>query len=223
MFIVSPANVLNPGALEARHLPRRFLARAMVWPGRGGGVALWARMVFEVEVLRYAASLLPFVVAALVWRDRALAIAQAPLLMFMAVYMVEMRVLRLPPARRAALIDQAGADRALDLFRSRAKAILTRIVAGRGLAVGALRLVVEQSEMARVAPLTFVSVQAEAGPEVLRLSAEEEHLIRETLFQPPLDERLLHRVNLMENEFLREERLEARAVSAHARLAALMG
>lgn len=222
MFIVTPDTVMNTAALETRQLPRRFIGRVTLWPRRGGTWGLVARTVFEVEVLRYTSSLLPFIAAALIWRDKALAIAQAPLLMFMLVYLVETRVLRPSTERRAALIGRDQADRALDLFRTRARAILTRLAAGRGMAEGTLWLVVEQSELARVAPLTYVSVQAEAGPQVLRLSPEEEKLIRDTLFAAPLDERLLQRVNLMENEFLREARLETRTVSAHARMEALL-
>lgn len=223
MLIVSPDTVLNPAVLEVRHLPRRFVGRVTPWPRRGGTWRLWARMLFEVEILRYTAALLPFIAALLVWQEHALAIAQAPLPMFMLVYLVETRLLRPSAARRAALIDRAGADRALDLLRARGRSILTRVAAGRGLAQGILWLVVEQSELDRVAPLTYVSVQFDAGPEVLRLTTGEERLIREALFAAPLDERLLQRVNLMENEFLREERLDVRTVSAHARMAALMG
>lgn len=222
MFIVTPDTVMNAAALETRQLPRRFIGRVTLWPRRGGTWGLVARTVFEVEVLRYTSSLLPFIAAALIWRDKALAIAQAPLLMFMLVYLVETRVLRPSTDRRAALIGRDQADRALDLFRTRARAILTRLAAGRGMAEGTLWLVVEQSELARVAPLTYVSVQAEAGPQVLRLSPEEEKLIRDILFEAPLDERLLQRVNLMENEFLREARIDTRTVSAHARMEALL-
>ncbi|HMO07558.1 MAG TPA: hypothetical protein PKD10_07895 [Paracoccaceae bacterium] len=222
MFVVAPTTVWNPGALEVRELPRRIGGRVTVWPV-GGGLRLWARVVFEVELLRYLAALLPFALGALVWQDQALAIAQAPLLMFLVVYAAETKLMRLSPEARKALIDEAGTDRALDLLRVRARAILTRIAAGRGLTGGALRLVVEQSELARVAPLTWVSVQSEEGPEVMRLTPEEVALVRDTLFAAPLDERTLQRVNQREGVFLREERLEAREVSAHARLAALMG
>ena len=221
MLIISPHTVLNPLRLQASSLPKRFLGRGMPWP-RQGGRALWARMIFEMELLRYTAALLPFVFAALIWQDKALAIAQAPLLTFMAVYAAEMKLLRIPVSARAGLISRVDAERGLDLFRTRARTILTRIAAGRGLQDGALRLVVEQSELARIAPLTFVSVQAEEKPALLPLTETEVALICDTLFQPPLDERALHRINLSEDTFLREERLEARAVSAHARLAAMM-
>lgn len=221
MFVVAPTTVWNPAALEVRELPRRIGGRVTLWPV-GGGLRLWARVVFEVELLRYLAALLPFAGGALIWQDQALAIAQAPLLMFLVVYAAETKLMRLSPAAREGLVDQAGADRALDLLRVRARAILTRIAAGRGLKAGGLRLVVEQSELARVPPLTWVSVQAEEGPEVLRLTAEEVALVRASLFEEPLTERTLQRVNQREGVFLREERLDAREVSAHARLAALM-
>jgi len=91
MFLVSPATVLNPAALETRHIPRRFLGRSLLFPRRGAGLRLILRLVVEVEMLRYPAALPPFALAALIWRDSALAIAQAPLLMFLVIYWVEMR------------------------------------------------------------------------------------------------------------------------------------
>jgi hypothetical protein len=56
----------------------------------------------------------------------------------------------------------------------RGAAVLSRIAAGRGMTQGELHLAVEQSELARVAPLTVVSVQL-AGPpaEVLDLTDAE--------------------------------------------------
>lgn len=222
MFIVTPDTVWNAAALETRQLPRRFFGRVTLWPRQGGSWGLFARTVFEIEVLRYTSSLLPFIAAALIWQDKALAIAQAPLLMFMLVYLVETRVLRPSAERRKGLAGRDEADRALDALRVRGRSILTRIAAKRNMVDGTLWLVVEQSELARVAPLTYVSVQSDVMPEVLRLTFDEARLIRETLFQPPLDERLLHRVNLMENEFLRDIRLETRTVSAHARMEALL-
>jgi hypothetical protein len=223
MFLVSPATVLNAAALETRHVPRRFLGRGTLIPIRGAGLRTTLRMIFEVELLRYLAALLPFGVAALIWRDSALAIAQAPLIMFLVVYGVEMRFLRIPPASRDSLLEPGEAERGLDLLRDRATRILTKIAAGRGLVSGRLHLVVEQSDLARISPLTLVSVQSEDGPEVLRLTHEEEALIRDTLFQPPLTERALHRITLAEDEQLRDVALDPRAISAHSRLAAMMG
>ena len=76
--------------------------------------------------------------------------------------------------------------------------------------------------MARIAPLTFVSVQSDQGPEVLSLTAAEAALIRATLFGDWLDERLLQKINLRASEPLRDEVLQVRAVSDHLRLAAMM-
>jgi hypothetical protein len=222
MFIVTPETVLNPAALETRHIPRRFLGRSLLIPRRGAGLRLILRMVVEVEMLRYLAALLPFVVAALIWRDSALAIAQAPLLMFLVIYGVEMRFFRLTPAARQALLAPGEADRGQDLLRARAVSVLTRIAAGRGLTQGVLHLVIEQSDLVRIAPLTLVSVQSEDGPQVLRLDRAEEALLRATLFQPPLTERVLQRITLAGDAQFHDIAFDPRAVSAHARLAALM-
>jgi hypothetical protein len=46
-------------------------------------------------------------------------------------------------------------------------------------------------------------------------------MIEEELFADGLDERLLQRVNLAQNTFLRSVAFDASAVSAHARLEAL--
>lgn len=222
MFIVTPETVLNPAALETRHIPRRFLGRSLLIPRRGAGLRVILRMVVEVEMLRYLAALLPFVVAAMIWPDSALAIAQAPLLMFLVIYGVEMRFFRLTPAARQALLAPGEADRGQDLLRARAVSVLTRIAAGRALTQGVLHLVIEQSDLIRIAPLTLVSVQSEDGPQVLCLDRAEEALLRETLFQPPLTEQALHRITLAGDEQIHDIAFDPRAVSAHARLAALM-
>lgn len=221
MLIVTRDTILNTQALEMRSLPRKFLGRITLWPA-GGGIGLWLRVVFEVELWRYVLALSPFVIAALIWQDYALAIAQAPLPMLIVVYLVESRFLRVPRAKRAGLVDKASAERGLDLLRARAQSILTKIAAGRGLAEGRLHLVVEQSDLARIPPLTYVSVQSEDGPAILRLTPEERALIAETLFQPPLTEKDLLRINIAQDQPLRDIALEASKVSAHARMAALM-
>lgn len=222
MFLVTPSTVFNPASLETRHIPRQFLGRSLLVPRRGAGLRLILRLVVEVEILRYLAALLPFAFAAMIWRDSALAIAQAPLLMFLVIYGVEMRFFRLTPAARQALLTPGEADRGLDLLRSRAVSVLTRIAAGRALTQGALHLVIEQSDLVRIAPLTLVSVQSEDGPQLLCLDRAEEALIRETLFQPPLTERALHRITLAMNEQVHDLLFDPRGVSAHARLAALL-
>lgn len=221
MLIVTRDTILNSQALEMRSLPRKFLGRVTLWPA-GGGFGLWLRVVFEVEVWRYVLALSPFVIAALIWQDYALAIAQAPLPMLIVVYLVESRFLRVPRAKRADLVDKASAERGLDLLRARAQSILTKIAAGRGLSDGRLHLVIEQSDIARIPPLTYVSVQSEDGPAILRLTPEERSLITGSLFQPPLTEKDLLRINIAQDQPLRDIALEASKVSAHARMAALM-
>jgi hypothetical protein len=87
--------------------------------------------------------------------------------------------------------------------------------------------VVEQSELARLPPLTYVSVQSEGeqagtGPEVLSLDAAERAILHEELFRGDLTEGLLHRIGQSRGESLHEVALDARGVSAHARLAAAL-
>ena len=221
MFIVSRSTVANRGALHINRVPRKFMGRTALWP-RGGSLGLWARLVFEVEFLRYIAALMPFVVATLIWREYALAIAQAPIPMLIIIYLVEARLLRVPHGQRAALVSETEAERGLDLLRTRARSILTKIAAGRGVQAGRLHLVIEQSEMLRIAPLSLVSVQAEDGPDILDLTPQERALIEDTLFQPPLTERDLQKISLARKAPLHDLGLEAREVSAHARLAAMM-
>ncbi|WP_245243198.1 hypothetical protein [Pararhodobacter sp. SW119] len=200
-------------------MPRKFLGRTTLWP-REGGARLWLRLLFEMELPRYLIALSPFVIAIFVWRDHALAIAQAPIPMLILIYLVEARFLRAGPSQRARLIGPDDADRALDLLRARARSILTRIAAARGLVAGRLHLVIEQSDLMRVPVLTLVSVQSEDGPTLLNLSPTERALIAETLFAAPLSERLLQHVGIARKIELHDLTLEPAQVSAHARLAA---
>lgn len=226
MFILTPDTIWNPGALEMRQVPRRVFGRVMVFPRRGAGLGLWLRLIFEVEVLRYLVALLPFLLGAILFPRYALAISQAPLPMLIVVYLFEAKVLRLSKVKARALASEAEVERGLDLLRVRAVAVLSKIAAGRGLAEGRLHLVVEQSEIWRMPPLTLVSVQSEAGPksgpEVMRLSAVEMALLA-GLFDADFGERDLLRVNLAAGECLRDVAFDVRGVSAHARLAALIG
>lgn len=226
MFILTPDTIWNPAALEMRQVPRRVFGRVMVFPRRGAGPGLWLRLIFEVEVLRYLVALLPFLLGAVLFPRYALAISQAPLPMLIVVYLFEAKVLRLSKPAAKALASEAEVARGLDLLRVRAVAVLSKIAAGRGLAEGRLHLVVEQSELWRMPPLTLVSVQSEAGPEsgpaVMRLSGEERALLA-GLFDAEFGERDLLRVNLAAGECLRDVAFDVRGVSAHARLAALIG
>jgi hypothetical protein len=84
-------------------------------------------------------------------------------------------------------------------------------------------LVAEQSELARVTPLTLVSVQsAVPEPHVMDLDVEDRAILQDTLFDADLTERMLHDANMREGQPIREVRIEARSVSAHARLAAAL-
>ncbi len=226
MFIVTPKTVLNPGALAMKQVPRRFFGRANIFPRNGAGFGMTIRMLAEVQAIRYTLPLVPFLVIGFTWQNTALALAQAPVLMILLIGLVEMRLLRLQPAARAALISQTDADRGLDLLRVRGRSILTRIAAGRGLSDGIIHLVVETSDLARIAPLTYVSVQMQPAtdrPQIMTLTTAEMAMIRADLFGPPFDERTLYKINMMQSDNMRVVAFDMTQVSAHARLAALMG
>lgn len=220
MLIVTRATVANPGILTARHLPRRFIERATVWPRRGSA-GLLARTLAEIQFLRYCTWLAPLVVVALIWRRTALPLSQGPVLMAFLVVWIEMRVLRVSPARRARM-DRDAAARTVDLLRVQGRAALTRIAAGRGMPEGELTLVVEQSPLRLLPPLTYVSVQAADPVRVVDLDPGERAVLEAELFRGALTERALLRANTAEDVFLREVALDARGVSAHARLAAAL-
>ncbi|KIN71213.1 hypothetical protein [Sulfitobacter guttiformis] len=222
MFILTHATLHNPAILKVRQLPRKFFGRVAVWPRGPVGLRVFLRLVIEFQAVRYILTLTPFIFIGLSWNALALPMAQAPILMIFMIWFVEMRLLRVPKSRRAHLIDGAQAERTLDLLRVQSRAALTRIAASREMKRGELHLVIEQSELWRIAPLTYVSVQSEDGPEVLPLSAPEQEIIRRTLFQPPLTEKLLQRVNQSQGTFIRDITFDARGVSAHARLAAAL-
>lgn len=223
IIYATPSRTLNRSVLEITSAPRKFLGRGFGVVPRGTVLraAFW-RLIVEFQLLRYLVALIPFPIAMLIWPELALPISQAPLLMFLLVYLVESRVLSVPKEKRGALIDEVEAARALDLLRLRSVAILTRIAASRNLEAGEIFLVVEQSELARVSPLTLVSVQKGApGAGVLDLAEDDIALIEAQLFDAAFDERRLHTVNLSQNTFLRSVAFDTACVSAHARLEAL--
>jgi hypothetical protein len=223
ILYAAPSRVANPSVLEITAPPRKFLGRGLGVVPRGTvtKAGFW-RLVVEFQALRYSVALLPFPAAMFAWPHLALPISQAPLLMFIVVWLVESRVFSVPRDVRAGLIGEVEAARALDAFRVRGAAVLSRVAAGRGMMTGELHLAVEQSELARVVPLTVVSVQLSGPPaQVLDLTDAEVRMIEAEIFADGLDERLLQRVNLAQNTFLRSVALDASAVSAHARLEAL--
>ena len=222
VFVLSPETVWNPKALETGSVPRKVLHRIALLP-KGGGFGLIARVIMENEPLRYFIALSPFVVAMFIWRDLALPISQAPVAMIIVIGFFEMKVLRLSPEKRKALMSEDDAARVLDTFAFRARRILTKIAARRDQTRGELMLVVEQSELAHVTPLTLVSVQTSEGkPRILSLEAAERDLITEELFDTEFTERALHTANLREDEYLRSATFDTLGVSGHARLAALL-
>lgn len=222
MLIVAPQTISNAGVLETRSLPKKFFGRVQLFP-KGAGVGLWARLILEIQFLRYVAALVPFIAIPFMSNDLALPVTQAPLAMVLVIAVVEMRVLRLTDRARQRLVSEDEAARRLDAFTFRARAALRRIAARRGIADGEIMLVAEQSELARVPPLTLVSVQsAVPEPHVLDLDAEDRAILEETLFDADLTERMLHAANMREGQSIREVRIDARGVSAHARLAAAL-
>jgi hypothetical protein len=199
-------------------------ARGCLAPWSRGPVGLrtYLRLAIEFQAIRYILTLSPFVFIGLSWNALALPMAQAPILMIFMIWFVEMRILRVPKSRRSRLMDGAEAERALDLLRVQSRTALTQIAAQRGMQRGELHLVVEQSELWRMAPLTFVTVQSQDGPKLLDLTPAEREIITQSLFQSTLSEKLLQRVNQSRGVFLHAITFDARGVSAHARLAAAL-
>lgn len=222
MLILTHDTLRNPAILKVRQLPRKFFGRVAVWPNGQLGFGGFMRLVVEFQAVRYILELSPLVVIGALYNFLALPIAQAPVLMIAMIWFVEMRLLRVPKSRRDSLIDGAEAARGLDLLKVQARDVLTRIAALREMRAGQLHLVIEQSDLWRLTPLTYVTVQSDTGPEVLRLSPAEREIIAERLFQAPLDEKLLQRINQSEGVFLRDITFDAKGVSAHARLAAAL-
>lgn len=222
MLIITDATLLNPGVLETRSLPKKFFGRTVILP-RGAGLLVWVRLTVEVQALRYLVTLLPFALAPVVFRNLAMPVMEAPALMLMWVSVVELRVLRLSKAARAAGVSEDEAARRLDILSFRARACLRRIAARHDMADGALRLVIEQSELARIGPLTLISVQTDIpDPHLLPLDATDRSVLHAGLFDEAFTERDLLAVNHREDVYLRDIVQEARAVSAHGRMAAFL-
>jgi hypothetical protein len=60
MLIVAPQTIKNAGVLETRSLPKKFFGRVQLVP-KGAGIGLWARLILEIQFLRYMAALVPFI------------------------------------------------------------------------------------------------------------------------------------------------------------------
>jgi hypothetical protein len=222
VFVLSPRTVYNPKALETGSVPRKVLHRIAFLPRRAG-LGLIARVIMENEPLRYFIALSPFVAAMFVWRDLALPISQAPLAMIIVIGFFEMKVLRISSEKRETLMSEDDVARTLDMLNYRARQVLSAIAAHRGQTRGELMLVVEQSELARVTPLTLVSLQTSEGkPRILDLDAVEHELIETGLFDQTFTARQLHTANLRQDTYLRSVQFDTRGVSGHARMAALL-
>lgn len=222
MLIVTDATILNRAALQTRSLPKKFFGRVLVLP-RGARLGQWLRLAAELQVLRYMVTLTPFLVIPFASRDLALPVMEAPALMLALVALVELKVLRKSKAARVRAISQDEAIRRLDLLAFRARTCLRRIAAHHGLTEGQLRLVVEQSVLARLPPLTLVTVQSDRPkPHVMALDAKDRALLAQTLFDADLTERDLLVANQRDDIHIRDITQEVTAVSAHARLAAAL-
>ncbi|OLS53595.1 hypothetical protein [Rhodovulum sulfidophilum] len=224
LHLVTPSTVTNRAIMRIRKVPRQLIGHGMglLPPGSFGRAIFW-RMATEISFLRYCAALTPFPVAMLLFPEAALPIGQFPAFMFLVVYLVESRVLSVDNAeRRHRLMPEEEAERGADIARARGRQILTRIAAQRGLRSGDLHLVIEQSSLARIPPITLVSLQtATPEPQILELDDEERQLIRDTLFDAEFTEDRMHVTSLALGRFLHDVTLDARSVSAHARLEAL--
>ncbi len=204
IHILTHSTLRNPAILKVRQLPGKFFGRFAVWPRGPLGFGVFMRLIIEFQAVRYVLTLCPFIFIRLSWNALARPMAQAPILMIFMIWFVEMRILRVPKARRPKLIEHAQAERMLDLLRAQSRATLTKIAAAPGMKRGELHLVVEQSELWRFPPLTYVSVQSEDGPEVVQLTTAEQEILKKPLFQPPLTEKVLQRANQSQGVFLHE-------------------
>lgn len=223
MFVLSPETVWNPSLLNFPTAPRKILERGMILPRRDVTWGFIWRAIFESQVLRFLLACLPFGIAALVWPAAALPISQAPVVMLMTIGVVELRLLRIPREKRAQMTTEAEAARALDSLNFRGRRILAQLAAGRGIETGILYLVVEQSDMVRVPPMTIASLQLDRGKSrLVALDAAERAIIHDGLFDDDFTERDLFLANQREGVSFRSVAFEARGVSAHARLAAFL-
>lgn len=219
MLVLTRETLRNPSVLEVKSLPRRFLGRVAVLP-RAPSFGQRIRLLIEAQFLRYLVALVPFCIPMLIWPASAAPISQAPLAMVLLIGIVELRVLGLSDRQRDRLMSEDAAHAAVETLVFRGRALLRDIAAHHDLDQGTLRLVVEQSELARITPLTLVTVQSESPkPRVLDLDAGDREMLAR-LFDATFSERDLQRAGLRLRQMLQEVRIEAQSVSAHARLAA---
>ncbi|MGP3697272.1 hypothetical protein [Rhodobacter sp. NSM] len=217
IFVLAPSTIFNRRTLKVRRFPGRLAEPQRPLPRRLMLSSAFWRMAVESSMLRNGAVVAPIPAAVVIAPDLVTAsLALSPILLFLLLFAEG----NLAPVK-ARNGDEDEVDRVLDLLRLRGKNVLTRIAAGRGIQAGRLTLVIEQSSLARLPPMTLVSVQSTADARVLDLTAEEQRMVRETLFAEGLNEAALLRVNLVQKKPMREVSLEVSSISAHARLAAM--
>ncbi|MEM9735793.1 MAG: hypothetical protein AAF908_04210 [Pseudomonadota bacterium] len=223
ILFLTPSNVASPSKLRVKKVPKRFLSLGLrVFP-KGRTSALYWRTVFDFPAVRCVFALSPFPIILLFKPEWALPVSLAPVPMARFVLMIENNVLSVAsPSARRGLVPEVERERGLDLLKVRAEAILTRLSAARNPGPGLVHLVIEQSEILRVSPLTYVSVQID-GPEpgFLDLTEDEQAMIAETIFDDAFDEAQLRLINTTQNTQIRTFELDPSRISAHARLAAL--
>ena len=223
ILVLSPETVWNQGILKFSTAPRKILQRGMIVPRKEAPARLRFRIILESQFVRYFLTLLPFIIAGIVWPELALPLGSAPVLMLIAVGFVELRILRIPPAKRKKIVGEAESARALDALNFRGRKILSSLAAKRGIEKGTLYLVVEQSDLVRLNLLTFVSLQKDEGKSrLVALDKDDREIIRTGLFDHDFTEHHLALANQRESTFMRSVNFEARGVSAHMRLAAFL-
>ncbi|MEM7061239.1 MAG: hypothetical protein AAF557_26985 [Pseudomonadota bacterium] len=176
-----------------------------------------------MPVARYFLALSPIPIALIFKPEWALPISLAPVPMALFILVIESYVLSVPsPSARRKIVPEVDQERGLDLLKVRAEQALTRLGAARATVGGVLHLVIEQSGLLHVPPLTYISVQHE-GPEskFMDLTADEQKMITETLFDSDFNEARLRVINVAQDSQIRTFALDPSSISAHARLAAL--
>jgi hypothetical protein len=184
MLIVAPQTISNAGVLETRSLPKKFFGRVQLFP-KGAGFGLWARLILEIQFLRYMAALVPFIAIPFMSNDLALPVTQAPLAMVLVIAVVEMRVLRLTDRARQRC-DEDEAARRVDAFTFRARPPCggSRRGGDRGGRGHAGRRTVRTGACA--APDAGVGAIRRAGPHVMDLDPEDRAILQDTLFDEDL-------------------------------------
>ncbi|MEM7745714.1 MAG: hypothetical protein AAF409_18595 [Pseudomonadota bacterium] len=223
LLFLTPETLASPSNLTINTVPRRFLTLGRrLYPRAMFGKLFW-RTVIEAPVARYCIALSIFPIALIFKPEWALPISLAPVPMAMFVMVFESYVLSVPsPTARRALMDPVDADRGTDLLKVRANDVLTKLAAERGADSGTLNLVIEQSDLLKIPPLTYVSVQQEGGkPSFMDLGAAEREMIAEILFDADLTEDKLRMINVFQDTQVRVYTIDPKQISAHARLAAM--